>query len=139
MIQFLIQLQGEKSARNLFCSIVAAKKPLILHNGILDLVSIVIKLLDVDVVERNSKASSPMKGSELEKKAELANECVNKRHSEPFPAYDYVPRCSCTVTCTPRFRLRCRRSWPIWRKCFRLEFTTRRRLPSTNSVSTQAI
>ena len=70
MIQFLIQLQGEKSARNLFCSIVAAKKPLILHNGILDLVSIVIKLLDVDVVERNSKASSPMKGSELEKKAE---------------------------------------------------------------------
>lgn len=32
------QLQGEKSARNLFCSIVAAKKPLILHNGILDLV-----------------------------------------------------------------------------------------------------
>jgi target of EGR1 protein 1 len=31
-------LQGEKSVRNLFCSIVAAKKPLILHNGILDLV-----------------------------------------------------------------------------------------------------
>jgi len=33
-----IQLQGEKTVRNLYCAIVAAKKPLILHNGILDLV-----------------------------------------------------------------------------------------------------
>merc|ERR1712168_821606 len=32
------QMLGEKSVRNLFCSIVASKKPLILHNGILDLV-----------------------------------------------------------------------------------------------------
>lgn len=32
------QSLGEKSARNLFSSIIATKKPLILHNGILDLV-----------------------------------------------------------------------------------------------------